>query len=177
MMNRERYCTSKLTAQTTIVFINSIYDVLKTQNWYFIKVSIDTIVLYDNMPASALNSVVTSAGDVLSQRKRPASIKPEATRDERIDLRISGQHDVLYAQGEKEENPFLFRAWRNKSWILQTNRRWLPIWSRIFHGKIQKTSKTILRRIKIQRFMLNKTANWNDMKSPRSRIVCSAQNA
>ena len=50
-MNQERYCTSKLTAQTTIVFINSIYDVFKThinsiydvfktQNWYFIKVAL-----------------------------------------------------------------------------------------------------------------------------------------
>ena len=55
------------------------------------------------MPASALDKVVTSAGEVLFERKPPTSIKPEATLGERIDLRISGQPEVPYTQDEKEE--------------------------------------------------------------------------
>ena len=47
--------------------------------------------LYDNMPASALDKVVTFAGEVLIERKFQTSIKPEATLGERIDLRISSQ--------------------------------------------------------------------------------------
>ena len=39
MMNQEWYCTSTVIVQTTIPFTTSIYDVLKTQIWYFSKVA------------------------------------------------------------------------------------------------------------------------------------------
>ena len=48
--------------------------------------------------------VVTFAGEVLFNRTPLTSIKPEATFGERIDLRISGQPEVLHTQHEKAEN-------------------------------------------------------------------------
>ena len=53
-MNKEWY--------QTIVFITSVYDVLKTKIWYFIKVAGDAVLLCDNLPSSALDKVVTFAG-------------------------------------------------------------------------------------------------------------------
>ena len=52
MMNQGWCCTSKVIAQIMIVFTVSIYDS-------------DAIILYDNMPASAMDKVVTFAGEVL----------------------------------------------------------------------------------------------------------------
>ena len=48
------------------------------------------------MPASALDTVVTFAGEVLFDRKRPTSTKPEATPSDSVDLRISGQLDYSH---------------------------------------------------------------------------------
>ena len=67
---------------------------LKTQIWYFIKVAVTPLFLYDNMLESALDKVVAFAGEVLFERKPSTSIKPEATLDERIDLRRSDQPEV-----------------------------------------------------------------------------------
>ena len=64
------------------------------------------IILHDNMPESALDKVVTFAGDVLFEWKLPTSIKPEVTLGERIDLRISAKPEVPETQVEKEETHF-----------------------------------------------------------------------
>ena len=109
-MNEEWYITSTVTAQTTIVFITSIYDVLKTQIWYFINVAVTLLIWYDNMPAIARDKVVTFAGDVLFERNLPTSMKPETTLGKRIDLRISGQLEVPHTQDEKAEKHLLFPA-------------------------------------------------------------------
>ena len=61
-----------------IVFITSIYDVLKTQIKYFIKVAVTLFILYDEVRTSAVDKVVTVAGEVLFERKPPTSSKPEA---------------------------------------------------------------------------------------------------
>ena len=45
------------------------------------------------------------------------------------------------------------------------------------YGPRKKTSNTILCHIMIRRFMLNRTATWNDMKFQRSKIVCNAKGA
>ena len=50
-----------------IVFIISIYDKLKTQIWYFSKNSGDALFFNDNMLASAVDKVVTLAGEVCSK--------------------------------------------------------------------------------------------------------------
>ena len=44
----------------------------------------------------------------LFDRKPPTSIKPEATLGKRIDLRISGQFEILFTQDEKEKNISFF---------------------------------------------------------------------
>ena len=62
------------------------------------------------MPASALDKIVTFAGEDLFERKLPTSVKPEATPGERIDLRISGQLKVPHTEDEKVEHHFLFTA-------------------------------------------------------------------
>ena len=109
-MNEEWYFTSTVTAQTTIVFITSIYDVLKTQIWYFINLAVTPLIWYDNMPASAPNKVVTFAGDVLFERNLPTSFKLETTLGKRIDLRISGQLEVPHTHDDKAEKHLLFPA-------------------------------------------------------------------
>ena len=109
-MNEEWYFTSAVTAQTTIVFITSIYDVLKTQIWYFINVAVTVLYWDDNMPASARDKVVTFAGDVLFERNLPTSIQPETTLGKRMELCISGQLEVPHTQDEKAEKHLLFPA-------------------------------------------------------------------
>ena len=94
-MNQVWYCTSKAIAQIMIVFLTSIYDELNTQNWHFIKVAVTRLFLYDNMPPSALDKVVTFAGEVAFERKPPTSIKPEATPGDRIEWLVSGQPEEL----------------------------------------------------------------------------------
>ena len=70
----------------------------------------DAIILYDNMPASALDKVVTFAGEVLFERNPPTSIKPAATPGERIDLRTTGQPEVPHAQHEKSGKTYLISS-------------------------------------------------------------------
>ena len=91
-MNQEWCCTSTVIAQTTIVFIISTYNLLKTHILYCIKV--------------AMTLVITFAGEVLFERKPPTSIKPEATPGERVDLRISGQPKVPHTKNENAEKAF-----------------------------------------------------------------------
>ena len=43
------------------------------------------IILYDNVPASALDKVVNFAGEVLLERTHPTLTKSEATPGETID--------------------------------------------------------------------------------------------
>ena len=96
-MNQERYCTSKIVAQTTIVFIDY-FNLRRAQNakLIFHQGRSGAFILYDKMRATALDKVVTFAGEVLFERKHPTSIKQEATPGERSDLRISGQPEVPY---------------------------------------------------------------------------------
>ena len=62
-------------------------------------------------------------------------------------LRISSQPEVPHTR--RRESGKHFPGWQNKSWIIPTNRGWLP--------------NTILCHVMIQRLMLNKWATWNDM--------------
>ena len=55
-------------------------------NLVFHQSSSDAIIVYDNLRASALDKVVTFAGDVLFVRKTQTLTKPEATLGDRIDL-------------------------------------------------------------------------------------------
>ena len=71
-----------------IVFITSIFDELKTPIYDFIKSSSGATIVYGNVPASALDNVVTFECEVLFERMRPTSIKPEPTLGDRIDLRV-----------------------------------------------------------------------------------------
>ena len=48
-------------------------------NLVFHQRGIDAIILHDNTTASALEKVVTCAGEVLFERKTSTSTKPEAT--------------------------------------------------------------------------------------------------
>ena len=75
-------------------------------NMVFHQSSTDAIILFENMPASVLDKVVTFAGEVLYERKSTTSIKPEAAPGERIDLRISSQPEVPHTEDEKAENAF-----------------------------------------------------------------------
>ena len=103
MMNQEWYCASTVIAQSTIVIISSFYAVLEMQNWYFIIVAVRLLFCTTIMSASALDKVVTFAGEVLFERKSPTSIKPEATSGERIDLCISSQREAPHTQDDKAE--------------------------------------------------------------------------
>ena len=60
-------------------------------NLIFHQTGSDAIILYDNMPTSALGKVVTFAGEVLFEWKPSTLTKAEATPGDRMDLRIPGQ--------------------------------------------------------------------------------------
>ena len=107
-MNQEWHCTSKAIAHNMIVFITSMCDKLKTQ--VFHQGSSEAIILYDHMPVSALNKVVTFAGKVLFERHSPTSIKPDAAPRDRIDLRTSGQPEERETLNEKEAELFLISS-------------------------------------------------------------------
>ena len=186
--------TSKAIAQTTIVFITSIYDVLENVNLVLHQRNSDAIILYDNLPANASDRVVTFAGDVLFEMKPATSIKREATPGERIDLRISGQPEGPHTQDDKAYKTFLiFSLTRqvlsspveltmtadlinnNEQEKTDKSRR-LP-WNDLINNysqKIQQKSTITLYHIEMQKFLLKKTATCNDMKFQRSRIVCNA---
>ena len=113
-----------------------------------------------------------SKGTTRLQSSRGDSLANELTSAYHVNLKY------FIHKTRKKTNHFLFPAWRNESWILQTNRRWLPMWSIIMRKKIQKESITTLCHIKIHGFMLNTTATWNDMKffSIEDRRSCSMPN-
>ena len=69
------------------------FNLRRAQDAYLVfhQGSSDAIILNDNMRASALDKVVTFAGDVFFERKPSTFTKPEATLGDRIDLRISDQ--------------------------------------------------------------------------------------
>ena len=166
MLNQERECTSTVIAHTTIAFIASTYDLLKTQIWYFIKVAVTLLFLYDDMPASALDKM-----------KSPTSIKPEANLGERINLRTSGQPEVPYAQHEKEEHISYFQPDETSIEFSTQIDEDCRIDQALCAGQDRTSRIRSCVTIKIQRFMLNKMATWNDMKFQRSTIVCNAKNA
>ena len=72
-------------------------------------------MLFDQMLASALDKVVTFAGEVLFERKAPTLTKPQATPGDRIDLRMSGQPEELNPLNEKQAQIFLIASLVKKS--------------------------------------------------------------
>ena len=68
-----------------------------------------TLFLLDNIP-SALDKVVTFAGEVSFGRNSPTSIKPEATLGERINLRVSRRPEEPHKEDEKAVNKFLLQS-------------------------------------------------------------------
>ena len=174
MMNQERCCRSKVIAEIMIVFITSVFVVLTAQICDFIKVAVTLFILHDNMPASAMGKVVTFAGEVLFERKRPTSIKPEATLAGRIGLRIPGQfEELLYTEWEKTE--IISHSNLTKQVLKSPNKSTkIADWSRIKHRKILKESITVLCHMKIQKTH----AQWKKGNLERhARIVFDAKYA
>ena len=62
------------------------------------------------MLASALDKVATLHGEVLFERESPTFTKLEATLGDRIDLRISGQHEEPFSLNEEEATVFLISS-------------------------------------------------------------------
>ena len=109
-MNQEWYCTGKVIAQITICICHFNLRRAQDTNLEFHQRGSDATVVHNNMPASALDKVVTFAVEVLCERKSPTSIETEATPGERIDLRKSGQSEIPHAQDVKAENTFLISS-------------------------------------------------------------------
>ena len=143
-------------------------------NLVFHQSSSDAIMLYDSMPASALDKVVTFAGEVLFQRNSPTSIKPMATLGDRIDLCISGQFEELCALNKKEAQVFLISNLMKQVLKSPNKSNMINDLIKNLQRKMQQESITILYHIEIQKLMLFKTVAWNDMKFSRSKIVFSA---
>ena len=96
-MHQGRYCTSKAITQFMIDFFKK-KNLRRAQGEklvFFIKNSSEATILYDNLPASALDKVVTFAGEVLFERKHPTSIKSEATPGDRLDMRRSCKSTMI----------------------------------------------------------------------------------
>ena len=113
-MNQELCCTNNVIAQIMIVFVTSL-NLRRAQsaNLRIYQSSSDAIILYDTMPASAPDKVVTFAGEVVFERAfscLPTSIKPRATPGERLDLRTSSQPEEPFSRNEKEANTFLISS-------------------------------------------------------------------
>ena len=70
----------------------------------------DAINFYDNMPASALDNLVTFADEVMFERNTPTSTKPEATLGDSIDLRISSQPEELCTLNVRQAKVFLISS-------------------------------------------------------------------
>ena len=68
-MNQEWYCTGKVIAQITICIYHFNLRRAQDTNLEFHQRGSDATVVYNNMPASALDKVVTFAVDVLCERK------------------------------------------------------------------------------------------------------------
>ena len=100
----------------------------------------------------------------------------EATPGDRIDLRMSGQHEELYALDEKEAKVFhtssSSEASLQVSKHVNDNQRFDE---ECFTEKSQHTSVSTLCCIMFQKFMLYKTVTWNDIKFQRSKIVFDAK--
>ena len=134
----------------------------------------DSIIVHDNLQASAPDKVVTCASEDTCERKPKTSIKPEATLGERTDSRIKSQPEVLHTQDETTDTSFLISRLTKILKSPYTTKITADVII-IMHMKRLNKSNTTLCRIKILRFMLNKTATWNDMKFQRSKIVCNAK--
>ena len=172
IVNQEWYFTSKVIAQIMFVFISSIYDVLKTQ-MVFHQRSNDAIMCTATCQQAHWTSFVNLAGEVLFEKKPPTSIKPEATPGKRTELRTSCQQDVPHTQDEKAETSLLTASLTRQ--VLDSPHRSTMVADLIKSEKRQITSTTIFCHTLTQRFMLNKTATWNDMKFQRSKVVFNAQ--
>ena len=71
------------------VFIAPIYDELKAQIWYLVRVAVTLLFCTTKCRQGALDKVVTFASEVLIETEPPDCNKPEATLGDRIDLCIS----------------------------------------------------------------------------------------
>ena len=94
MTSHEWCCVSTVIAQTTVSFITSTYGLFKTKIWYFIKVAVTPVIVSDNMPASAVEKVVTSASKVLLERKSSTATMQEATPCGQNGRRTLGRPDT-----------------------------------------------------------------------------------
>ena len=101
---------AQASAQSMIVFVTSICDVLKTHIFLFHQSSSNAVNLHDNMLASALDKVATFADEVLFERKLPTSITREATLGER---QVNQMYQIQKT-GKRKHNPY-FQFDKNKS--------------------------------------------------------------
>ena len=135
-----------------IVFLISIYDVLKAQICDFIK---ERLRDYSVRQDASKRTVATSAGEVWFVRKTLTSIKLEATLGEKIDLCISGLPEELNKLNEREAKLFLISSLMKQ--VLNSPNKSTMIADLIknYAQKIQQESITLLYHIKIQKFMPN----------------------
>ena len=172
-MNQEWYCTGKVIAQITICIYHFNLRRAQGTNLEFHQRGSDATVVYNNMPASALDKIVTFAVEVLCERKPRLQLRRrrllaneltcayQVTRNTTCTRCQSGKH-ISYFQLSYPRKPTMING---------------LIKFFFFEKKNKKESTTILYHIKMQKFILNKTATWSDMKSQRSRIVFNAKYA
>ena len=116
----------------------------------------DAIIVYDNMLASALDKVVTFAGEVLFERTPtlPTLTKLESTPGDRIGLHISGQPEETYTLNENEANVSLTSSLMQQ--VLKSPRKSTMINDLIKYPSLKKAEKSVtttLYHIEIQKLM------------------------
>ena len=160
------------------VFITSIYDMLKTHIWNFIKVGVTLLSGTTICWQAHWTEVLLFAREVLFERKPPTSIKPEATLGGRIDLCTTGQPEAPHTEDEKPEKAILLSS----------------LTKQVLHSR----NKTMLIADLTKNYALKKTEHFEynlvshndpEMHAERkgnlephetfkkSRIVCNAENA
>ena len=75
----------------------------QNENLVFHESSSDATILYDNMPASALDKVVSFEGEVLLEKKSRTATMQEASPSEQIDVRTPGRPEIARTEDEKAE--------------------------------------------------------------------------
>ena len=131
-------------------------------------------MLHDNMPASALDKVVTFAGDVLFERKTPDF---DNAGGDGIDLRISGQPAELRLLNGRGAKTFLISSFKKQ--VLKS-----PNKSTMINDLIKNYSQNNAEKVdyypvsyRDSESHVNRTVTWNDMKFQRSKIVVNATHA
>ena len=162
-----------------IVFITSIYDKLKTQTCYFINEEGTRLILHDNMPASALDKVVTFASQVLF-RKETRRLQSSRSRllVTEFALRISGQLEELCTLNKNEAQVFLISNLMKQVLKSPDKPKMINDLIKNLQRKMQQESITILYHTEIQKFMLwTKGQQGTTWSCQRSKIVFSPKYA